>query len=209
MPEKRKRIGELLIENNLITNEALDKAISYQEKYGGIITQYLLAKGFINSNDLGRCLSAQFGFPYLSISDCNITEDLLKLIPAEMIEKYLFLPVDKYDRSISMVMFDPTNERAVREVENYTGLEGKRYVGNISELIEAIEVNYNISVNVGGYIAKKKKEEARISVLSGRLTGIKDASNNLNQKLSSMRSWLDEMIENAEALNSRIKGIRK
>lgn len=145
METKKRKIGEILLENNLISKEALNEAVEYQNTFGGGITQYLLANGYITENDLALCLVDQFGFLYLPLGFYNIPDKIIKLVPAEIAEKYWLIPVDKIGNVVTVVMADPLDSEAIEKVEEILGSKVQQFVGLVSDIIEAIEYYYNIT----------------------------------------------------------------
>jgi len=145
-PQKKKKIGEILLEHNLITKEMLDKALVYQEQCGCSITQYLLAYGYIDENQLAQCLCTQFGIPYLPLTSYEISDEIIKLVPVDIAQKYWLIPVDRRGDSLMVVMIDPLDTKAIKDVEDVTGYKVMPFVGIISEIVEALELYYKIFV---------------------------------------------------------------
>lgn len=146
MEIKKKKIGEILIENNLITARMLDEALEYQNKFGGTITQYLIAYNYITEDSLAKCLSLQFGFPYLPLRSYNIPKEMIDLVSVDVAEKYWLIPVDRIKNILTVVMADPLDEKAIDEVEKTTGCTVQPFVGILSDIIKAIEHYYDIAI---------------------------------------------------------------
>ena len=142
----RKKIGEILLENKFITKEQLEKALQYQKQCGGSLTQILLHQGYLDERALVKCLTTQFGFPYLPVSAYEIDSEVLNLIPTDIAERYWFLPVDKEGDSLMVVMIDPLDTNVIKQLEDLTGLKIRPFVGIISEIIAALQVYYKISL---------------------------------------------------------------
>lgn len=147
---KRERIGEILLRNKFITEEILHKAIEHQKKSGGGVTEYLLAYGYIEDSQLAQCLCTQFAIPYLPLKAYTIAAEITKLVPVGIAEKYWLIPVDKAEDVLSVVMADPLNTKAIREVENITGCKVQVFLSLFSEIIDALENYYGIVINRKG-----------------------------------------------------------
>lgn len=141
---EKKRIGHILLESGLITKDVLEKALEHQKQYGGKITQYLLHYGYINEKQLAQCLSAQFKMPYLPVASYAIADEVIKLIPADIVEKYWVLPVDKHGKTLTVVMFDPLDSTVIKKLEDLTGLQIIPFVGIISEILTALQTYYKL-----------------------------------------------------------------
>ena len=79
-----KRLGEILVEEGLINDLALEEALAEQRKTGGFIGEILVQKGFAKQADILHSLVKQCKIPHLSLLDYDINKDLLPLIPKEI-----------------------------------------------------------------------------------------------------------------------------
>jgi len=148
--KKRKKIGEIFVENKYITGDILNKALEYQQQRGGTITQYLLGYGYIDEADLVKCMTNQFGIPYLPLSSYNVSEEMLKMVPVDIAQKNWLIPVDKLGGSLMVVMADPLNTEAIRKIEELTKLNVMPFVGVFSEIVIALQNYYKINVDKEG-----------------------------------------------------------
>ena len=144
--QKKEKIGDILLECNFITKEILDKALKYQEETGGSVTQYLLAYGYIDEGELAQCLCTQFGIPYLPLNSYKIPQDIIKLVPVDIAEKYWLIPVEKIGNLLMVVMADPFDAKAIKEIEEITGCGVQPFVGILSEIIESLEAYYKLVI---------------------------------------------------------------
>ncbi len=134
----RKRMGELLIERHIITQEKLAIALEEQNKKGGYLSQHLIALGFVTELDIATCLSNQYGFAYLSLNSYDIPQEILELIPLKWIKIYTFLPVDRVGNVLSVAMADPLNEGVIQMLQQISNYEIVVFISTYSELTEAI-----------------------------------------------------------------------
>lgn len=139
-----KKIGEMLQNKGLIEKSVWQRAMSYQDKYGGTLTQYLLAYGHIEENQLAECLCEYFKIPYLPLSRYDISGEVKRSIPEDIIERYLVIPVDKAGNMITVVMGDPSDAKAIHAIEEITGCSVRPLVGLFSEIISALESYYHV-----------------------------------------------------------------
>jgi hypothetical protein len=115
---QRTRFGFLLLQNGVITKEQLDLAIAEQQK--GIsnhtkdgeerLGHYMQNMGFVTERDITLALSRQFSLPVINLVNQRFNPKALKMVPAAIIQRLKFLPVD-YDapsNSLSLVTYDPT-----------------------------------------------------------------------------------------------------
>jgi len=89
------RLGELLVRENLISVQQLRKAQEEQQKTGTRIGSALVKTGAIEESKLTDFLSRQYGVPAINLRDFDIDPDILKLVPKEVAEKHLVIPVNR------------------------------------------------------------------------------------------------------------------
>ena len=114
-PERR-RLGEMLLDEGIITQDQLDAALKAKEEKGGFIGQALVELGHIDQRTLISFLVKQCKIPYISLLDYEISRDLLALIPRETCLNYRLLPIDKMGRILTVAMVDPLDANALDSV---------------------------------------------------------------------------------------------
>jgi len=136
------RLGELLVRENLISLQQLQKAQDEQRKTGGRLGSLLVKQGAIAEQDLTSFLSKQYGVPAISLKDFDIDEEVLKLIPRATAEKHQVVPVNRAGSSLIVAMSDPSNIFAVDDIKFLTGYNVEVVVASEEAIKEAIERYY-------------------------------------------------------------------
>jgi hypothetical protein len=113
-----KRLGDILIEKGLITQEVLDDALREQRETKEFLGAILLRKKRIKEADLLTALSEQFHIPLFSLKDKYIDWNLVKGFSASLILDYRCFPVAKDDWSITMAITNPLDIRVLKRVED-------------------------------------------------------------------------------------------
>jgi type IV pilus assembly protein PilB len=88
------RLGELLVRENLITLQQLQKAQEEQKKTGGRLGFNLTKLGYIEESELTAFLSKQYGVPSINLQEFEIDPEVIKLVPHEVAEKHQVIPVN-------------------------------------------------------------------------------------------------------------------
>ncbi len=115
-PIVHKRLGELLLDEKLVTQPQLDEAIRVQKEQGGFIGQILVKLGFVTQSAVASCLVKQCKIPHLSLLDYDIGAEVLKLVPEDVCLKYHLLPIDKLGRILTVAMVDPLDLDALDSI---------------------------------------------------------------------------------------------
>ncbi|MBP7216651.1 MAG: hypothetical protein KBA46_05130 [Candidatus Omnitrophica bacterium] len=145
MPIRRvinKQLGELLIERGIINHEQLERALALQKEKGGLIGEILVGLGFAKEEDIAQALTAQYGFPYLPLSNYEINPEVANLIPGRVVRQYLLVPIDKIGNNLTLAMSNPLNIQAIEDVELLSGCSVQTFVSTSSDIKKAIERYY-------------------------------------------------------------------
>jgi len=116
------KLGELLLNEKLITPEQLDEALKSQVIFGIKLGSSLIELGFITDEQLCRFLSRKLGVPAVSPrAMAAVSPEVLALVPAELAEKYRVVPIRVDGKKLALAMEDPTDFKAIDEVAFVTG----------------------------------------------------------------------------------------
>lgn len=137
-----KQLGELLIERGIIDQAQLDKALLLQKDKGGLIGELLVELGFIKEEDIAQALTAQYGFPYLPLSNYDINAEIISIIPMRVARQYVLIPIDKIGNNLSVTISNPLNVQAIEDVELLTGCNVHIFVSTSSDIKKSIEKYY-------------------------------------------------------------------
>ncbi|MBI4706971.1 MAG: hypothetical protein HY761_03490 [Candidatus Omnitrophica bacterium] len=138
----KKQLGELLIERSIITQQQLDNALVIQRERGGLIGEILVELGYAKEEDIAQALTAQYGFPYLPLSNYDVSAEIANIIPSRVARQYLLIPIDKIGTNVTIAMSNPLNIQAVEDVETITGCNVQTFVSTSSDIKKAIEKYY-------------------------------------------------------------------
>jgi len=134
----RKRLGEILIAEGLITNEHLQDALQIQRFEPKMLGEILVEKSFVTEADIAKTLTVQFQVPYLSPQNYDITEEILDLLPREMYYQYLFIPVDRFHNILTIIMAGLLPREVIEDIQTRTGCELAIYIGTATEVRERL-----------------------------------------------------------------------
>jgi type IV pilus assembly protein PilB len=136
------KLGEMLIKAGLLTPQKLQEALEYQKTNGGKLGFNLVKLGFVKEEDITRVLSQQYGVPAINLSKVEIDDSVVKLIPSEVAQKYLIMPVSRTGATLTIAMMDPTNVFAMDDIKFMTGYNVEPVVASEVAIKEAIDRYY-------------------------------------------------------------------
>ncbi len=137
-----KKLGQLLISENVITEIQLKKALDMQKTAGGRLGTNLVKLGYLTEEKLVTFLSVQFGVPAINLQEHPVDPNVTKLIPAEMAKKYMIIPISRVGATITIAMTDPSNVFAIDDVKFMTGYNVAVAVSSESSITSAISQAY-------------------------------------------------------------------
>ena len=137
------RLGELLVRENLISVQQLKKAQEEQQKTpGSRIATALIKVGAIEETKLTDFLSKQYGVPSINLKEFDVEPEIIKLVPKDVAEKHLVVPVNRAGSALIVAMCDPSNIYAVDDLKFLTGYNIEAVVASEPAIREAIERYY-------------------------------------------------------------------
>jgi len=136
------QIGELLVKENVITKDQLETARDHQKEHGGRLDSILINLGFVQDEDVTSILSKQYGVPSINLSFFEIDQSSIKLIPPDVAQKYLVIPLSRVGSTLTVATADPTNVFAMDDIKFMTGFNVEPVVASEGSILEAIEKYY-------------------------------------------------------------------
>lgn len=138
-----KKLGEILIEANLITDEQLGKALLLSQQNGTRVGTTLIDMGLITSKQLAMFVSLQWNVPFVNLKKQLINPKALELLPESTARRYQVMPLNLADGAITVAMGDPGDINTIESLETIT----KKRVSPVhcipQEVLEAIDRNYS------------------------------------------------------------------
>ncbi len=137
----RKQIGKILLRQRALSQEQLDRALS--ENKGGRLASRLAADGTITDLSALKALSEQHGIPGIDLSQICLRLETLDLLPREIAERHLILPVLMREDRLFVAMANPRERKVVDELEFVTGKKVYPYIALETSLAHVIEEAYS------------------------------------------------------------------
>src|SRR5690606_26433334 len=136
----KKQIGRILLRQKALSPEQLDQALA--QKRAGRLASRLAADGTITELNALKALSEQHGIPGIDLSQLCLRLEDLDLLPREIAEKHLILPVLVRNDRLFIAMANPGEKKVVDELEFVTGKKVYPYVALEQSLSRVIEDAY-------------------------------------------------------------------
>ncbi|MGI8509406.1 MAG: GspE/PulE family protein [Gemmatimonadaceae bacterium] len=149
--QSAERIGELLLQEGLVSREHLSEALDVQRATGARIGYTLVKLGYVDELALTRILARQYKIPAVDLTRSDIDPALVRLIPSDVALRHLVLPLKREGRVLYVAMADPTNIRVIDDLkfrtrsDIYPVIAGEYTLRNMIERVYP-EPNETVSV---------------------------------------------------------------
>jgi type IV pilus assembly protein PilB len=216
--DHKKRIGEVLVEQGLITEAQIQLGLDEQKKSGLQLGKCLVKLGFITEGKLVDVLSAQLDIQHVVLENFSFSRLLVQHIPEEMARKYKVIPLFEQEDVITVAMADPTNLRTVDHLKFKLGKEVEPVIATEKSILAAIEKNYSTGLEdmtalLGSVSQHEDLEVVKVDTESDSLSDeegaqvVKLANLLINQAISEGASDIHiEPLEKYVRLRFRIDG---
>ena len=139
------KLGELLINEGLLTNEQLEEALKCQVIFGIKLGSSLIELGFVDEIRLVKLLSKKLDVPAVTRKELmDIPHSIYSLLSSAVAEKYRVLPFKLENRRLSVAMSDPTDFKAIDEISFVTGYIIQPFIAPDINISFALEKYYQI-----------------------------------------------------------------
>jgi len=143
----RVRLGELLVEAQIITREQLEEMLELQKTDGRRLGTLLVEAGIVTETQVTQILSQQLSVPWVSLYHIDFSRQLLNLVPRETAERHCLVPifvrrVRGQGETLYLAMDNPEDETAKSEVSKYSGLPVRAMIAPPNDIRGAIRAYY-------------------------------------------------------------------
>lgn len=212
MLAQRKRLGDILVEKGIITEEILNKALAIQDRSGEKLGEILLKMGVIKEEDLYSALAEIYGVKYVNLEDVAIDPEVVKLVPEHICRRYKVLPLNMDGDRIVVAMSNPVNVYAFDDIRIITGKEVDPVLASERQITEALDKIYRIQkgleetlINIG---PSEEETEAPVEILEDEAPVVRLVNLTISQAVQEGASDIHiEPTENDVKIRFRVDGV--
>jgi type IV pilus assembly protein PilB len=133
----------MLVKSKLITEDQLKKALAQQSTSGGRLGSNLVKLAFLTEEDITSFLSKQYGVPSINLAHFEIDQSVIKLVPAEIAQKHMVIPINRKGSVLTVAMADPSNIFAIDDIKFLSGFKVEPVVAAETSIKNAINKHYD------------------------------------------------------------------
>lgn len=160
MSRKKVRIGDLLVQNGVITDEQLMTALAEQKKSGRKLGRTLIELHFITEDQLLTLLSRQLQVPFIELKQFNYKADIVRLLPETFARRFRAVVLDEKSDHLLLAMADPTDIYAFDEISRLLKRQLRLAVARESDLLGVIGQVYRKTEAISSLASELHEELA-------------------------------------------------
>ncbi|MCU1624016.1 MAG: type secretion system protein GspE [Frankiales bacterium] len=133
-----KQLGDILLEDGLVTHEQLADAVEEQQKLGRSLGRVLVDLGILTESQLVAALATQIGMKFVDLTEFPVDGSAVGKISDVVARRHTALPIGYEDGKLVVAMADPANVFALDDIRSLTGLEVRPVVATRPDVVAAI-----------------------------------------------------------------------
>ncbi len=137
-----KRLGDILIDEGLLSQEQLDHARDEQRRTGELLCEALVRLGLAAEEDVAGAIVRHYGLPFIKVDKYAINDQVAKSFPERFLRQYIIMPLDRIGSVTTLVAANVTNEDMLAELERIAGSRVQLFVGLQADVKSAIQERF-------------------------------------------------------------------
>ncbi len=168
--QKKARLGDLLLQQKLVSEDQLKLALEQQRRTGRRLGRMLVDSGVLTDEQVAETLALQFKVPYINLKYYNIKPDLVKLLPENQARRLRAIVLEPRDGGLLVGMADPTDLLAFDEITRLLKRSVDVAIVAESALIETLDRSYRRTEEITGLARALSADMGETYVDFGALT---------------------------------------
>ncbi len=191
---ERVRLGDLLVREQLITEEQVGQALAEQKRSGRKLGRIFIDLGFVTEVQIAKALARQLRVAFVELDPRNTRPEVAKLLPEVQARRLRALPVEQTPTGVRVAMADPTDLAAYDELTRLLKREVELVVAAESQLLTAIDRSYHNTEAIAGLAQALTSEISSVQDEFGDLLGLTTATTEDAPVVRLLHSVFEEAI---------------
>lgn len=158
------RVGDLLLEEGIITHEQLDYALKEQKISGVKLGKTLVNLGFVDETTLLSVLSKQLDIPFVDIQNFNYERNDVRALKETIARRFRVSVLKKTDEKVILGMSDPTDIFCLDEVGKLFNVPIEPVIVKESELLDVLDISYGESEKIASLVEEINEDLGEDSI---------------------------------------------
>ena len=193
----RRKLGELLIESGLLTIENLKDALEAQKNTGKRLGEILIDMKIISEEEMAFSLAMQLKIPFIDLIDYSIKNDVIDCIPEEVCQKFICIPLSMKNNILDVAMADPLDLHIMKDLQFITGYNIQPAISTRSQISDKLQQYYHPERTIKDVADEFVEDTGLMEFLPDEETKIEEEADFESFKDSPFIKMVDLIIRNA------------
>ena len=167
-PEKI-RLGELLVQQNMLSEEQLNLALAEQKRSGRKLGRFLVENGFVTEAQISNALANQLQIPYVDLRYYNFNPETVRMLPEIQARRFRAIALESRDNALLIGMADPTDLFAYDEITRSIRRNIELAVVDENELLQIIDRIYRKTDAISNFSRELEQDMGDAQIDFGKL----------------------------------------
>lgn len=162
---KKKRLGDILIDAGIISDDQLMTALAVQREKGLKLGETLIDLAYTTEVEIANALHRQLNYDYVILSERRIEQDVIRLVGEEILRKHSVMPFEfkkGYPNVLRVAMSNPLDYLAIDDIAIVTNFQIEPAVATTQDIAAAIDKYYG---NIEALKVAQRYTEERDSLM--------------------------------------------
>ena len=155
---KKVRLGDLLVQQKIISDEQLNEALAEQKKTGHKLGRVLIENGYITEEKMLQVLSEQLRIPFVDLMQYRFDPEAVRLLPEIQARRFRAIVLENKGDEVLVGMSDPTNIFAYDEISRILKRPIKLAVVREKDLLKTLDTVYRRTEEISGFAEQLSDE---------------------------------------------------
>jgi type IV pilus assembly protein PilB len=172
----QRHVEESLVEQEILTQSALDEARVKAEEDEKSLFTFLVSNKLVSQEKLTQLIAAATKVPYVNLSNAQIDPAILELVPREIAERYMAVPLGEMKSKLVIAMLDSDNVQAIDFLSNKIGRQLKVYAASEMGIRNILKQYENaLSKDVAGVFSNPEEQQPDTELKKDKKLSKKDS----------------------------------
>jgi len=156
------RVGEVLVQDGLISRDQLERALAEQRNTGRMLGEMLVGQGTVSSAGFVRALAKCLGVPGCQLRHGLIDPPLLKMVGAEEAERLRVIPMFKVGETLTVAMAEPQSLPTIDRLHELTGCRIRPVLALEANILEYVRKYGSGEVDVDAFLTSLAEQDVEV-----------------------------------------------
>ena len=162
-----KQVAELFVEQRVLEPSQAEDVLTEVELNGKSVAQAIIDGGYVDERGFYQTMAEALGTDYIDLTECEITQEVLRFVPAGLARLHGALPIDVIGNMLRVALLDPLDPRAAEDLHFALGKDIQVVVSPTEQIEDLIKRYYGSETSSMEEVLKQLGEVGELLQLRG------------------------------------------